>query len=54
MKSERLSVNTKLSFCKAFIRSVTTHAWATWEFAADSYLFKLQRLQNKVLLTFGN
>jgi hypothetical protein len=25
-----------------------------WEFAADSHLVKLQRLQNKVLRTIGN
>jgi hypothetical protein len=26
----------------------------TWEFVADTYLLKLQRLQNKVLRTTGN
>jgi hypothetical protein len=31
-----------------------TYACPAWEFEAESYLFKLQRLQNKVLLTIGN
>jgi hypothetical protein len=30
-----------------------TYACLTWEFAADSHLLKLQRLQNKVLGTIG-
>jgi hypothetical protein len=30
-----------------------TYACATWEFAADTHLLKLQILQNKVLLTTG-
>jgi hypothetical protein len=31
-----------------------TYACPAWEFAADNYLLKLQRLQNKVLRTIGN
>jgi hypothetical protein len=30
------------------------YACSTWEFAADSHLLKLQRLQNKVLRTIDN
>jgi hypothetical protein len=31
-----------------------TYACPAWEFAADTHLLKLQRLQNKVLRTIGN
>jgi hypothetical protein len=31
-----------------------TNACPAWEFAAESHLLKLQRLQNKVLRTIGN
>jgi hypothetical protein len=31
-----------------------TYASPAWEFAADTHLIKLQRLQNKVLHTIGN
>jgi hypothetical protein len=31
-----------------------TCACPAWEFAAETYLLKLQRLQNKVLRTIGN
>jgi hypothetical protein len=31
-----------------------TYACRAWEFAADTYLLKLQRLQNKVLRTTGH
>jgi hypothetical protein len=31
-----------------------TYAYPACEFAADNHLMKLQRLQNKVLLTTGN
>jgi hypothetical protein len=31
-----------------------TYACPAWEFAADTYLLKLQRLQYKVLRTIGN
>jgi hypothetical protein len=53
-KSERLSTNIKLTLHKALIRSVMTYACLAWELAADTYLLKLQRLQNKVLHTIGN
>jgi hypothetical protein len=53
-KSERLSAKVKLTLHKALIRTVITCACPVWELAADTYLFKLQRLQNKVLRTFGN
>jgi hypothetical protein len=33
---------------------VITYACPAWEFAADTYLLKLQRLQNRVLCTIGN
>jgi hypothetical protein len=53
-KSERLSANIKVTLHKALIRSVMTYACPAWEFAADTHLLKLQRLQNKVLRTIGN
>jgi hypothetical protein len=31
-----------------------TYACPAWEFAADTHLLKLQRLQNQVLRTIGN
>jgi hypothetical protein len=52
-KSERLSANIKLTLHKALIRSVMTYACPAWEFAAETHLLKLQRLQNKVLRTIG-
>jgi hypothetical protein len=53
-KSEELSANIKLTLHKALIRSVMTYACHAWESAADTYLLKLQRLQNKFLRTTGN
>ncbi|PNF41415.1 hypothetical protein B7P43_G14387 [Cryptotermes secundus] len=53
-KNERLSANIKLTLHKALIRSIMTYASPAWEFAADTHLLKLQRLQNKVLRTIGN
>jgi hypothetical protein len=53
-KSERLSANIKLTLHKALIRSAMTYACPIWDFAADTHLMKLQRLQNKVLRTIGN
>jgi hypothetical protein len=38
----------------ALIRSVMTYACPAWEFAAESHLLKLQRLQNRVLRTIRN
>jgi hypothetical protein len=54
LKTECLSVSTKLTLYKTLIRSVLTYACPAWEFAADSHLLKWQRLQNKVLRTIGN
>jgi hypothetical protein len=53
-KSERLNVNIKLALHRSLIRSVMTYACPAWEFAADTYLLKVQRLQNKVLRTISN
>jgi hypothetical protein len=53
-KSERLTANIKLTLLEALIRSVMTYACPAWEFAAESHLLKLQRLQNRVLRTTGN
>jgi hypothetical protein len=53
-KSEHLSANIKLTLYKALIRSIMTYASTTWQFAANTYLLKLQHLQNKVLRTTGN
>jgi hypothetical protein len=54
---EKRSLNTgaKLIIYKALIRSIFIYACLAWEFTADSYLLKLQRLQNKFsapLVTF--
>jgi hypothetical protein len=51
--SERLSINITLTLHKTLIRSVITYACPALEFAADTYLLKLQRLQNKVPCTTG-
>jgi hypothetical protein len=53
-KSERLSANIKLTLHKALIRSVMIYACPAWVLATDTYLIKLQRLQNKVPRTIGN
>jgi hypothetical protein len=53
-KCEHLSTNIKLTLHKALIRSVMTYSCPTWESVADTYLLKLQRLQNKVLCPTGN
>jgi hypothetical protein len=49
-----LSFNIKVTLHKALIRSVMTYSCPAWEFAAETYLLKLQHLQNKVLHTTGN
>jgi hypothetical protein len=54
LKSERLGANSKLTLYKALMRSKTTYVCPALEFAADSHLLKLQRLQNRVLRTTGN
>jgi hypothetical protein len=46
-KSERLSTNIKLTLHNALIRSIMIYSCTASEFAADSHLLKLQRLQNK-------
>jgi hypothetical protein len=53
-KSERLSCNIKRTLHKALIGSVMTYAGPAWNFAVDTDLLKLQRLQNKVLRTVVN
>jgi hypothetical protein len=50
-KSGRINSNIKLTLHKALIRSVMTYASPAWEFAAETYLLKLQRLQNKAFRT---
>jgi hypothetical protein len=54
LKSERLIAKIKLALHQALIRTAKTYACPAWELAADTYLLKLQRLQNKVLHTIGN
>jgi hypothetical protein len=54
LKSKHLSTKIKLTLHKALIRTVIIYACPAWELAADTYLLKLQRLQNKVLHTIGN
>jgi hypothetical protein len=53
LKSEKLSIKNKMTFCKALIRSKMTYACPAWESAAVTHLMKLQRLQNKVLRVIG-
>jgi hypothetical protein len=43
-RSERVSVNSKLTLHKAVISSVIIYACPAWELAADTNLLKLQRL----------
>jgi hypothetical protein len=54
LKIEPLNVGKKLTLYKALIRSVLTYSCPAWEFAADRYLSKLQRLQTKDLRTTCN
>jgi hypothetical protein len=53
-KSERLFTKITLTLHMALIRYIMTYACSACEFAADTYLLKLQRLLNKVLRTTGN
>jgi hypothetical protein len=53
-ESERLSTNIKLTLHKALIRCAITYDSPALEFAADTHLIILQRLQNKILRTIGN
>jgi hypothetical protein len=48
-KNERLNTNIKLTLPEALIRIVMTYACPACELAADTYLLKLQRLQNRIL-----
>jgi hypothetical protein len=52
-RSERLRANIKLTLHNSLIESVVTYAWREWEFAADTQLLKLKRLQQKVLVITG-
>jgi hypothetical protein len=54
-KSKHLTANIKLIVYRTLItsRSIMTYACPTWEFAADTHLMKLQRLQNRVLRSTG-
>jgi hypothetical protein len=54
LRSGLLSTNTNLTLYKALVRSIMTYVCPTWEYAADTYFLKLQRLQNRVLCTTGN
>jgi hypothetical protein len=53
-KSKHLNANIKLIMYRALIRSLMTYACPTYEFAADTHLMKLQRLQNRVLRAISN
>jgi hypothetical protein len=53
-RSKHLSPNIKLIVYWALIRSIMTYVCSTWEFAADTHLMKLQRLQNRVLRAIDN
>lgn len=53
-KIKRLNVNIKLSLYKALITSITILSSPTWESVADTYVLKLQHLQNRVLRTPSN
>jgi hypothetical protein len=52
-KTERLSAKIKLTLHEALIGAVMTYACPSWELAADTYLLKLQSMQNKVLCNIG-
>jgi len=54
LKSECLSIGAKLIIYKVLIRSMLTPACLAWGFAVESYLLKLQWLQNRALCTTGN
>jgi hypothetical protein len=43
-----------LTLHKALIKSVLTYACPAWEFAADTRVMKLQRLQNRGFRSIGN
>jgi hypothetical protein len=39
---------------RAPLRSIITYVCPNWEFAADTHLMKIQRLQNRVLCAIGD
>lgn len=51
---EWLNANIELTFHNALIRSLVTYTCIAWEFVADTYLWKLQLLQNMGLCAIGN
>jgi hypothetical protein len=53
-RSEHLSADIKLTLHKAPINSEMTYTCPACELVADTYLLKLQRLQNKVFCVIGN
>jgi hypothetical protein len=53
-RSEHVRANINLTLHKALIRLVITYVCPAWELATDTYLLKLQLLQNKILRTIGN
>jgi hypothetical protein len=54
LRSDCLSTNIKHTHYRVLIKSVMTYACPTWEYAADAYFLKLQRLHNRVLRATGN
>jgi hypothetical protein len=52
--SERLNTIIKVTLLKAPIRYVMTYSCPAWEFGAETHLFILQRLQNRVLRIIRN
>jgi hypothetical protein len=53
-KSKRLSANIRLTLQKALIRSLRIYICSSWVFEAFTHLLKLQRLQNKDIITIGD
>jgi hypothetical protein len=53
-KSEELSTDIKITPHKALNRSTMIYVCSAKTFAAETYLLKLHRTQNKVVLTTGN
>jgi hypothetical protein len=53
-RSRHLSTNIKIILYIALIRLIMTYTCLAWDFMADTYLLKLQNLQNKVLCNIGN
>jgi hypothetical protein len=53
LTNKHLSTNIKVIVYRALMRSITTYAYHTWEFAADTHAMKLQRLQKRILRLIG-